>query len=114
MNQKFIKSALLGGLVAGSLALGSFNANATGFHQEIIHNGMTISSAKFYEVLGKTNFDQLVYNFGRPDDIQTLKNTSGEKIGSVWVYNHAVKVENNMRDARIVVIDNKLQYATLG
>ena len=113
MNQKFIKSVVLGGLVASSLVLGSYKANATGFHQGINHNGMSVTSAKFYEVLAKTKFDQLVYNFGRPDDIQSLKDTSGAKVGTVWVYRDAVKVENNMRDARIVVIDGKLQYATL-
>lgn len=113
MDQKFIKSILLGSLVVGNLAFGSFKANATGFHQGMNHSGIAVSSTKFYEVLAQTKFDQLVYNFGRPDDIQTLKDTSGAKVGSVWVYHHAVKDENNMRDAHFVIIDEKVQYATL-
>ncbi len=113
MNQKFIKSAVLGGLVASSLVLGSFKANAAGFHAGSNNNGIAVSSDKFYQVLAKTNMDRLGYNFGAPDEIQTLKDTTGAKVGSVWVYHNAVQKEDGKQDAHFVIIDGKLQYATL-
>jgi hypothetical protein len=113
MNQKFIKSALLGGLVASSLVLGTFKANAAGFHEGSNNNGIAVSSDKFYQVLAKTNIDHLGYNFGAPDEIQTLKDTTGAKVGSVWVYHNAVQKDDGKQDAHFVIIDGKLQYATL-
>jgi hypothetical protein len=113
MNQKFIKSVVLGGLVASSLALGTFKANAAGFHEGNNNNGIAVSSDKFYQVLAKTNMDRLGYNFGAPDEIQTLKDTTGAKVGSVWVYHNAVQKEDGKQDAHFVIIDGKLQYATL-
>ena len=113
MNQKFIKSFILGSLVVGTLALGSFSANATCFHEGNNNQGIAISSAQFYQVLAKTNMDHLGYNFGAPDEIQTLKDTAGTKVGSVWVYHNAVQNEQGKQDAHFVVINGKLQYATL-
>jgi hypothetical protein len=113
MNQKFIKSAVLVGLVASSLVLGSFKANAGGFHEGNNNNGIAVSSDKFYQVLAHTNIDHLGYNFGAPDEIQSLKDTTGAKVGYVWVYHNAVQKEDNKQDAHFVIIDGKLQYATL-
>jgi hypothetical protein len=113
MNQKFIKSATLVGLVATALVFGSFKANATGFHEGKNNNGISVSADKFYQVLAKTNIDYLGYNFGAPDEIQVLKDTSGAKVGYVWVYHNAVQNEENKQDAHFVIIDGKLQYATL-
>ena len=57
--------------------------------------------------------DQLGYNFGAPDEIQTLKDTTGAIVGSVWVYHNAVQKEDGKQDAHFVIVDGKLQYATL-
>jgi hypothetical protein len=113
MNQKFIKSVLLGSLVVSSLAFGSFKVNAAGFHEGNNNNGIAVSADKFYKVLAKTNTDHLGYNFGAPDEIQTLKDTTGAKVGSVWVYHDAVQSEAGKKDAHFVIINGKLQYATL-
>lgn len=113
MNQKFIKSIFLGSLVAACLALGSFKANAAGFHEGNNNNGIAISPAQFNAVLAKTKMDYLGYNFGAPDEIQALKDTTGARVGSVWVYHNAVKKDNNLQDAHFVIVNGKLQYATL-
>jgi hypothetical protein len=113
MNQKFIKSIFLGSLVAACLALGSFKANANGFHAGLNNKGIAISANKFNEVLANTNIEQLGYNFGAPDEIQTLKDTLGTKVGSVWIYHDAVKKDNNLQDVHFVIVNGKLQYATL-
>jgi hypothetical protein len=113
MNQKFIKSAALVGLVTSALIFGSFKANATGFHEGRINNGITVSTDKFYQVLAKTNIDHLGYNFGAPDEIQALKDTKGDTVGYVWVYHNAVQNESSKQDVHFVIVDGKLQYATL-
>ncbi|MGB7816778.1 MAG: hypothetical protein WBL28_10560 [Methylotenera sp.] len=113
MNQKFIKNIFINSLLVGGLAVSSMQANAEGFHHGKNRNGIAVSSAKFYEVLAKTNMDHLGYNFGMPDEIQPLKNTSGARVGSVWVYHGAVQKENTVQDANFVVIDGELKYATL-
>ena len=113
MNQKFINNVLTSTLLVGGLVVSSSHANAEGFHEGLNNNGKAISSAKFYEVLAKTKMDYLGYNFGKPDEIQTLKDISGANVGSVWVYRDAVQKGNNMQDAHFVIVDGKLQYATL-
>ncbi len=113
MNQKFIKSAFLGSLVAGTLIFGSFKANAAGFHEGLNNHGIAISAAKFNEILANTNLEQLGYHFGAPDEIQTLKDTLGTKVGSVWIYHDAVKKDSGMQDAHFVIVNGQLQYATL-
>ena len=113
MNQKFIKSAALVSLVVSTLVFGSFKANATGFHEGNNNNGIAVSADKFYQVLAKTNIDHLGYNFGAPDEIQALKDTTGAQVGYVWVYHNAVQNEESKQDAHFVIIDGILQYATL-
>lgn len=113
MNQKFIKSLFTNTLLAGGLVVSSLQANATGFHEGLNNHGKTISSAKFYEVLAHTKMDYLGYNFGKPDEIQTLKDMTGASVGSVWVYRNAVQKDNSKQDAHFVIVDGKLQYATL-
>lgn len=113
MNQKFISNVFTSTLLVGGLVVSSLHANAAGFHEGLNNQGKTISSAKFYEVLAKTKMDHLGYNFGKPDEIQTLKDTSGASVGSVWVYRDAVQKDNSKQDAHFVIIDGKLQYATL-
>ncbi len=113
MNQKFINNVFINGLLVGSLALSSLQANAEGFHEGNNNNGIAVSSTKFYQLLAKTNMDHLGYNFGAPDEIQTLKDTTGAKVGSVWIYHDAVQKEDGKQDAQFVIINGKLQYATL-
>ena len=113
MNQKFISQVFINSLLLGSLVVSSIQANAVGFHEGLNNHGKTISSAKFYEMLAKTNVDHLGYNFGKPDEIYALKDTAGAKVGSVWVYHNAVQVENAVQDARFVIIKGELQYAAL-
>lgn len=113
MNQKFIKSAFLGSLVAGTLIFGNFKANAAGFHEGNNNNGIAISATKFNEMLAKTSLDYLGYNFGAPDEIQSLKDTAGARVGSVWVYRNAVQKDGSKQDVSFMIINGKLQYATL-
>ena len=82
MNQKFIKSVLVGSLIAASM-----QTSAAGFNKDNSNkNGKVMSATQFYQVLASTKSDQLAANFGFPDQIQTLKNTAGETEGVVWVY----------------------------
>lgn len=113
MNQKFISKIFINSLLAGGLVASSLQANAEGFHEGLNNHGKTISSAKFYEMLANTKTDHLGYNFGKPDEIQTLRDTDGARIGSVWVYRDAVQKDNNLQDARFMIIKGELQYATL-
>lgn len=113
MNQKFIKNIFINGLLVGGLLASSLQAHAEGFHKGLNNNGKAISSSKFYEMLAKTKTDHLGYNFGKPDEIQTLKDTSGARVGSVWIYHDAVQKEDGKQDAQFVIINGELQYATL-
>jgi hypothetical protein len=113
MNQKFIRKISIGSLLLGSLLVSSLQANAEGFHEGNNNNGIAISSTKFYELLAKTKIEHLGYNFGAPDEIQSLKNTTGTKVGYVWVYHDAVQKGKTMQDAHFVIINGELQYATL-
>lgn len=109
MNHKFINTVVAGTLLVGGL----LTAHAEGFHEGIQNNGIAISATKFNELLAKTSTEQLGYNFGKPDEIQALKNTAGERVGSVWVYHDAVQKDGSKHDASFVLINGKLQYATL-
>jgi hypothetical protein len=113
MNQKFIKNIFINSLLVGGLAVSSLQVNAAGFHEGNNNNGIAISPTQFNAVLAKTNMDHLGYNFGAPDEIQTLKDTSGARVGSVWVYHDAVQKDGSKQDAHFVIINGKLQYATL-
>lgn len=113
MDQKFIKITIIGMCMLGGLAVSSWPVNATGFHEGMQNKGIAISPAKFNALLAKTNTEQLGYNFGAPDEIQMLKNTTGERVGSVWVYHNAVQNDGVKQDASFMIINGKLQYATL-
>ena len=113
MNQKFIENIFINSLLVVGLLASSFQANAAGFNKDKNNKGTTMSSTKFYEVLAKTKMDQLGRNFGLPDEIQALKDTSGNRVGLVWVYHDAVKKENGLQDAHFVIINDELKYATL-
>jgi hypothetical protein len=113
MNQKFINNVFINGLLVGGLVLSSLQANAEGFHEGLNNDGIAISSTQFNQMLAKTKMDYLGYHFGKPDEIQTLKDTSGARVGSVWVYHDAVQKDGIKQDAHFVIINGKLQYATL-
>jgi hypothetical protein len=113
MNQKFINTVFTNTLLIGGLVMSSLQANATGFHEGLNNNGIAVSTAKFNEILANTNMEHLGYNFGAPDEIQTLNGTDGERVGSVWVYRNAVQKDGSKQDARFVIVNGKLQYATL-
>jgi hypothetical protein len=113
MNQKFIKNILINSLIVGGLLVSTMQANAAGFHEGLNNDGIAVSSAKFNEILARTKMEQLGYNFGAPDEIQTLKDTTGAKVGSVWIYHDAVKNDSGLQNANFVIINGKLQYATL-
>ncbi len=113
MNQKFIKNVFINSLFVAGLVASSAQVNAAGFNKDKNNNGKIMTSTEFYQVLAKTKMDQLGKNFGMPDDIQTLKNTTGETEGVVWVYRDAVKKADHMLDARFVIIDGEMKYVTL-
>ena len=113
MNQKFINNIFINTVLVGGLLVSSLQANAAGFHQGLNNHGIAVSTAKFNELLANTQTDQLGYHFGAPDEIQTLKDTFGERVGSVWVYHNAVQKDGSKQDAHFVIINGKLQYATL-
>lgn len=113
MNQKFIKNIFINSILVGGLLVATTQASAAGFHKGINNAGKSVSSTQFYEVLSKTKLDHLGYNFGIPDEIQALKDTTGARVGSVWVYHNAVQKEDSMQDAHFVIVDGELQYATL-
>ena len=113
MNQKFIKVVCIIGTMASALVFSSVKAEAAGFHESNSNKGIAISPAKFSDLLANTNIEQLGYNFGVPDEIQTLKDTLGTKVGSVWIYHDAVKKDNGLQDVSFVIVNGKLQYATL-
>ncbi len=110
-----IKSIILGGLVLTGLALVPMHANATGFrHDTLGNNGKVLSKSKFYDAVENTKPDQVALVFGLPDQILTLKKPNGETQGVVWVYRNAVKQDSDkLSDARLVLIDGKLEYVPL-
>ncbi len=113
MNQKFINHAFINTVLVGGLVVSSLQANAAGFHQGLNNNGIAVSSSQFDALLANTNMEHLGYNFGAPDEIQTLNGTDGERVGSVWVYRNAVKKDGSKQDARFVIVNGHLEYATL-
>ena len=113
MNQKFIQSVVLGSIMFGVLALGNFNANATGFNKNINKNGNTISSSQLYDILNKTEAEDIAKTFGTPDKITTLRNDSGELAGVIWTYQNAVSKQDEKLDANFVYVAGQFKYVTL-
>lgn len=110
-----IKSTFLGGLVVAGLAVGPMQANALGF-QKTLHNnsGKVLTQSKFYDAVENTKPDLVARVFGFPDQILSLKKPNGELQGVVWVYRNAVKQDDGkLADARLVLIDGKLEYFAL-
>ena len=113
INKELVKSILLGSLVLTSLALGSFKASASGFNQNAANDGKVMSAIKFQDILDKTSPNQLASNFGKPDEIVTMKNASGDVAGVMWVYHDAVLKTHGLMDARFVLVNGQMKYVTL-
>lgn len=113
MNQKFIHSALLGSLMLGLLAFGNFNANAAKSNLDSKNNQKDMSSTQFYKEVAGVDAQELPATFGLPDQIKTVKDAYGEVEGVMWVYRNMVSSNKGKQDALFVIIDGKMQYATL-
>ena len=72
-KQQFIKSAILGSLVIGTLIFGSFKANATEFNQNIAQVGKVMLAIEYYNGLEEELPNQVAYILGRSDEINTKK-----------------------------------------
>lgn len=113
MNQKFIQSAVLGGLMFGVLAFGQFNANATGFNKNVNNNGKVVSANQFYDILDHTKASEVAAKFGMPDIITTLNDAKGEMAGVVWTYKNAVTKDSKELNANLVFVAGEFKYVTL-
>lgn len=113
MMKELAKSILLGSLVLSGVAFGSFEAHASGFNQNAAHDGKVMSAIKFQDILNKTSPNQLATNFGKPDEIVTMKNASGDVEGVMWVYHDAVLKTHGLMDARFVLVNGQMKYVTL-
>lgn len=110
-----INKTILGGLISAGLALGSIQAHAIGFQHNLQgNNGKVLSQSKFYDAVENTRPDMVARVFGLPDQILSLKKPNGELQGVVWVYRNAVKQDDGkLADARLVLIEGKLEYFAL-
>lgn len=113
MNQKFIQSAVLGSIMVGVLAFSNFSANAKGFNKNINNNGKPISTNQFYDILNKTEKEDVAKTFGKPDSITTLRNDDGELAGVIWTYQDAVSKKSGKFDANFVYVAGQFKYVTL-
>ncbi|MEE9332361.1 MAG: hypothetical protein V3U89_09045 [Methylophilaceae bacterium] len=113
MNQKFIQSAFLGGLLVSSIAFGSFYVNAEGNNNKVHNNGEAISANQFYDMLNKTKPNEVSLTFGAPDNITTLKDLAGDQTGVVWTYKNAVSKDNTILDANFMLVKGEFKYLTL-
>ncbi len=113
MNQKFIQSTLLSGLLVGMLAFGNFSVNAAGFNKNNVNNGKVYSKTDFYKTLKSTQANEFASTFGMPDNIITLRDLEGDTTGVVWVYRDSVVANNEKLDANFVLVKGQLKYVTL-
>lgn len=113
--KKNFKSAILGSLIIASLAFPAMQAGAIGFRHNLQNtSGKVLSEAKFNDAISNVRPDQVALVFGYPDQILSLKSPDGELQGVVWVYRNAVKQDDGvLSDARLVLIEGKLQYVAL-
>lgn len=112
MDQKFISSIFLGGLFFSLLTFGNFYANAKGFNKNN-NEGRVISTNEFYNILDKTEPNEVAKAFGQPDKVITLKDADGDQAGVVWTYESAVSKKNKRLDANFVFVAGEFKYVTL-
>jgi hypothetical protein len=110
---ELLKSAFLGSLVVGSLAVGSLKASTDGINSNTTDHKNIMSSTQFYDLVKQTEPNQVASNFGKPDEMITLKNATGQAEGVVWVYHKAVLAQKSLHDARFVLINGEMKYVTL-
>ena len=113
MKLELLKSAFLGSLVIGSLVAVTLNASADGNKAGISSPIKAMTTTQFYDLVKQTKPNQLATNFGKPDEIITLKSAAGEAKGVVWVYHNVVLAQKSLRDARFVLINGELKYVSL-
>ena len=113
MKQELIKSALLGSLVIGSLVAVTLSASADADNTSKSNPIKAMSPTQFYELVKQTKPNQVATNFGKPDEMITLKSAAGEAKGVVWVYHNVVVAQKILRDARFVLINGEMKYVTL-
>lgn len=113
MNQKFIQSTVLGSIMVAAFVFSNFSANANGFNKNINNNGKSISTNQFYDILNKTEKEDVAKTFGKPDSISTLRNDSGELAGVIWTYQDAVSKKEVKFDANFVYVAGQFKYVTL-
>lgn len=105
--RKLVKGLLV---VGGFIAL-SLQANATGLKAS--SNDKVMTSSEFYSTVAHTKTQEIAANFGFPDKIFTIQNTSGVTEGVIWVYSSAVKSAEGLKDARIVLINGEMKYVAI-
>jgi hypothetical protein len=108
MNQTIIHSILVGGLLTASLQV-----EAAGFNKFDNGNGKVMSSTQFYQVLAETKPDQIAAKFGFPDQMQTIKSSTGETAGVEWIYRDAVQTASKKQDAHFMLINGEMKYVKL-
>ncbi|MBC7755948.1 MAG: hypothetical protein H7Z20_04740 [Bdellovibrio sp.] len=113
MKSELIKSAVLGGLVIGSLVALTQNASADAANTANSSAIKVMSPTQFYDLVKQTKPNQVASNFGKPDEMITLKSAAGEAKGVVWVYHNVVVAQKSLRDARFVLINGEMKYVTL-
>ncbi|MES2182415.1 MAG: hypothetical protein V4493_09995 [Pseudomonadota bacterium] len=113
MKRALLGKLIISSLVASSLIVGTISANASGFNKNSANDGKVMSSIKFYDMVERTQPNQVATNFGKPDEIITMKNASGDVAGVVWVYHDAVLKYHGMMDANFVLVNGQMKYVTL-
>ncbi len=108
MNQTILPSILISGLLVVSL-----QADAAGFNKFDNGNGKVMSSSQFYQALSETKPDQIAAKFGFPDQMQTIKSSTGETAGVEWIYRDAVQTASKKQDAHFMLINGEIKYVKL-
>ena len=113
MKLELLKSAFLGCLVMVSLVATTLNISADAANTGKSSAIKTMSPTQFYDLVKQTKPNLLATNFGKPDEMITLKSAAGEAKGVVWVYHKAVIAQKSLQDARFVLINGEMKYVTL-
>jgi hypothetical protein len=113
LKLELLKSAFLGSIVIASLVAVTANSSANSAGKNLSSHIKVMSSTQFYNLVKQTKPNQVATNFGKPDEMITLKSAAGEAKGVVWVYRKAVLTQKSLHDARFVLIDGKMKYVTL-
>lgn len=118
IKMQLAKSILLGTLVIGSVAYGSFDAHASASlkpssGQNQTDNTLAMSSQQFYDILEKTEPNQVASHFGLPNKMIAMRNAAGIITGEMWIYHNAVNTQHTTMDANFMLVNGKFKYVTL-